>query len=223
MKIDHNRIRIKATRASAFFLLLAWVMLKEDLGEIADMLYVYEGLRLLHVLVFGTAIYLALLALIFGKIFWLLLFCLVVIISNPVTPLYLGRREYLLVSLFLAVSIHIFRVPIYLRKRRIHKVMAIIVDPQVRSLAEESLKEIKDWDQGNILIKPFEDDITMGISYNVFATLYPEEKGFTIDTRSNRVEWKRFPVRHAGDWEKVRSMVKASYEQSLREEFLVPE
>ena len=55
-----------------------------------------------------------------------------------------------------------------------------ITDRKVRKTVENLLKEIKGWDDKNILIEPTKYDISIKVSGRVFAYLGPRRKHFII-------------------------------------------
>ena len=216
---QNNRIRIKLTRISVIFLLIAWGLLKPEFVEFADIAYSYHGFTLLNLLVFGTTAYLAILALILRRYFWLAFFGFIAIIINPVSPFYMDRLAYLLIAIFLAVSIHAFRVMDYFSERQMERILGIIVDPQVRKVVDAVLEEIKSWEHINI--KPLDNYILIGVDVNAFSSLEPEKDLFIIYTHNTFDEGRKsFPIKSIPDWEAIRPVVKSSYGFAIEEEGL---
>jgi len=215
----NNRIRIKLTRICVIFLLIAWGLLKPEFVRFADLVYSYRGFMLLNLLVCGTTAYLAILALVLRRYFWLLFFGLIAIIINPVSPFYMGRLAYLLIAMFLALSIHAFRVLDYFRVRQMKRILGVIADPDVRSVADTVLKEVRYWEDINI--KPMNHYILIGVDVNAFSSLEPQKDFFTIYTHNTYDEQRKsFPIKSISDWEAIKPVVRASYEFALEEEGL---
>ncbi|MCK4261872.1 DUF91 domain-containing protein [bacterium] len=88
-----------------------------------------------------------------------------------------------------------------------------ITDNKVRKTVEGFLKEIKQWDEKDILIEPIKYDISIKVSGGVFAYLGPRRKHFIVSTYDTDDEWKNVPVRSDGDLNDVRALLKSNYEK----------
>lgn len=214
MIFNHNQIRGRATKISVAFLVIAWLALRAEDKLVVDWLYEYGFFRLLRLVAWGTTIYLALLAFIFRRYFWLWMFSLTMLILSPVFPLYLGGETYLLVAVFLIVSLPAFKVSLYLRERYVEKILRRITDTRMRGVARDLLKEVKKWDENNIKIDAFERDVSAMLPNRLFLALEPEGQNFIIHTHNNADRWTRFPVKRVEDLEKVKPLIKASYERA---------
>jgi len=214
MIFDHNQIRDRATKISIAFLIIAWLALRAEDKLVVDWLYGHGFFRLLRLVAWGTTIYLAFLAYILRRYFWLWMFSLTMLILSPISPLYLGGETYLLVAALLIVSLPVFKVSLYLRERYVEKMLRRITDTRMRDVARDLLKEIKKWDESNIKIDAFERDISAMLPNRLFLALEPEGQNFVIHTHNNEDNWTRFPIRQVEDLEEVKPFIRASYERA---------
>lgn len=88
-----------------------------------------------------------------------------------------------------------------------------ITDLNIRKVAENLLKKIKEWDQGNILIEPLQSDISIKVSGKVFAYLGPRRKFFIIYTYDTENKWTGYPIHQVEDLEETKILLKNNYEK----------
>jgi hypothetical protein len=217
MIFNHNQIRDRATKISIAFLIIAWLALRAEDKSVIDWLHEYGFFRLLCLVAWGTTIYLAFLAYIFRRYFWLWMFSITMLILSPVFPLYLGGETYLLIAVLLIVSLFAFKVPLYLRERYVEKMLRRITNTRMRDAARDLLKEVKKWDESMIKIDAFEHDVSAMLPNRLFLALEPEGQNLIIHTHNNADRWIRFPVKRAEDLEKVKPLIRASYERAKQE------
>jgi len=88
-----------------------------------------------------------------------------------------------------------------------------ITDRKVRKTVENLLKEIKGWDDKNILIEPTKYDISIKVSGRVFAYLGPRRKHFIIYTYDSDGEWKGFQINSEDDLNDIKPLLRSNYEK----------
>ncbi len=91
--------------------------------------------------------------------------------------------------------------------------LGYITDSEVRKVGENLLKEIKAWDQENILIEPIQSDISIKVSGKVFAYLGPRRKFFLISTYDTENKWIGYPIHQVEDLEETKILLKNNYER----------
>jgi len=87
-----------------------------------------------------------------------------------------------------------------------------ITDTNIRKIAENFIKEIKEWDKDNTLIEAIKYDISIKVFGKVLAYLGPRRKHFMVYTYDPNEEWKGFPVKTDNDLNQARLLVKMNYE-----------
>ena len=83
----------------------------------------------------------------------------------------------------------------------------------MRKIANDLIKEIKNWDIANILIEPTKYDMSAKVSGRVFAYICPRRKSFMIYTHNNEGKWMGFPIRQKEDLETVKILLKTNIEK----------
>jgi len=88
-----------------------------------------------------------------------------------------------------------------------------ITDKEMRKNADKLLKEIKGWDEDNILIEPTKYDISIKVSGRVFAYLGPRRKHFIVYTYDTDGEWKGFQISSEDDLKDIKPLLTSNYEK----------
>lgn len=88
-----------------------------------------------------------------------------------------------------------------------------ITDKKIKSLANEILNEIQNWDKNNILIDAIKGDISLKYSGKVFAYLCPRRNFFLIAAYDTEGNWTSHKINDMEDFRKIETLIKGNIEK----------